>query len=418
MLDRKKQPQLKPVQRIDFLEPQHFQIGEHAKLHWISQVDDESVKVEFIFDAGSNNGKPIISGFTNNLLMAGTFTKTANEINESIDSLGGYVQAESSKEEASFSIYGLRKNIAAIVDIVWDAIIHAYFPQDEIDLLTRTSKQRFSVNQEKVSFLARRKFTESIFGDSSYAQLNNMEDYDNIEREQLVEFHKEFYLQGLFKVVVIGNVSEKLIKNWVEKITPNAIPHEPTYEGDFENLKGKVHVEKEGAIQTAVRIGRILFNRKNPDYQKVNIVNTILGGYFGSRLMSNLREDKGYTYGVGSGIAELKESAYFFISTEVGSDVAEDAVREIKNEIEKLQHEFVPEEELLLVRNYTVGKILKGSDGPYAMMDRYLTVDAFGMDLSYYDEVMKVLYSITPPDIKEFAYKYLKWEDMIVVTAG
>lgn len=151
---------------------------------------------------------------------------------------------------------------------------------------------------------------------------------------------------------------------------------------------------------------------------KFLVLNTILGDYFGSRLMSNIREDKGYTYGIGSTLAELNETGYFVIGTEVGSDVADAALLEIKIEIERLQNELVPEEELELVKNYMMGQLLKSADGPYAMTDLFLGVHIHGKGLDFYNEAIETIENITTQDIQELAKTYLKWDEMSVVLAG
>ena len=148
------------------------------------------------------------------------------------------------------------------------------------------------------------------------------------------------------------------------------------------------------------------------------MLNTILGDYFGSRLMSNIREDKGYTYGIGSMVAELRETGYFLIATEVGTEVKDAALSEIQHELKQLQNEPVSEQELELVKNYMLGQLLKSADGPYSMTDLFLSVEPYGFDLNFYNKAIDSLRSITPARIQELAKRYLNWEDMTIVTAG
>ena len=134
--------------------------------------------------------------------------------------------------------------------------------------------------------------------------------------------------------------------------------------------------------------------------------------------MSNIREDKGYTYGIGSMVNEFENTGYFMIGTEVKKEVTEDTLKEIKFELERLQNELVNEGELELVKNYLLGQLLKSADGPYAMMDLYLSADMQGKDLEYYNEAMAAVRKITPERIQQLARLYLNWDDLIVVTAG
>jgi len=418
MIDRKKQPSISKIDKIDFLEPKHFTIKDEVKLHLIDSVDDESVKIDFIFNAGTKNDEVHIASFVSAMLLSGTHEKTTSDINEQIDGLGGFFQAEASRENAYVAVYGLKKNIHAILDIVIDAITYVSFPQEEIDQLIAKNQQNFKVSSEKVSFLARRAFGKSLFEGTQYEAHAEYEDFETVTRDQLVTFHDKFYLNGLEKVCVTANLAEEDVKNIIDKVSNWSNKHPREYVELLTNTPKTVHIEKEGAIQTAIRIGRILFTRKKEDFLVFSVLNLVLGGYFGSRLMSNIREDKGYTYGIGSGVMEMQSTGYFFISTEVGKAVAEDAIIEIKKEIETLQNVLISEEELTLVKNYAIGQLLQSSDGPNAMMDRFLSIDKYGLGYDYYDRVMQTFNESTPEKIREMAKKYLNWNDFLIITAG
>ena len=167
-----------------------------------------------------------------------------------------------------------------------------------------------------------------------------------------------------------------------------------------------------------MRIGKTLFNKNHSDFLGFSILNTILGDYFGSRLMKNIREDKGYTYGISSTEAELAKSGYFMIGTEVGSAQKDLAIQEIKNEIERLQKDLVPDEELELVRNYLLGQLLKSADGPYAMTDLFLSVDAYDLDFSFYESYIQKVKNIDAEELRALAVKHLAWDSMTIVIAG
>jgi predicted Zn-dependent peptidase len=179
-----------------------------------------------------------------------------------------------------------------------------------------------------------------------------------------------------------------------------------------------VHVEKKDALQTALRIGKILFNKEHEDYIAFTILNTILGDYFGSRLMKNIREDKGFTYGIGSFLSEIRHTGYFIIATEVGKDFTEQTTEEIKKEIDRLQTELISDEELNLVRSYLLGQILKSADGPYATMDLYTAVEQHDMDLEFYNRYIHGIRTITPSELLEMARKYLNWDSFSVISVG
>lgn len=418
MLNRSLAPSLSIIEKIDYIKPEVFQLNEHCELLWMKDVKDDSVKVDLVFQAGKLMGDKIVTSLTGNLLLSGTSNKNSVAISEAIDLLGGFVHVEVGPEESVVSIFGLKQNIWELLQLVYDFICEVNFNEKEFLQEIQTAKQRLLISLEKVSTIARREFIKRLLVNTGYSNLTQIDDFDNIQRNQLIEFHKSFYLSGLKQICVVGNVSTQMVDALIKLMDPIKATTIKSFNFDFVNQPQKKVIPKDNAVQSALRVGRILFNRNHPDYIGFSVLNTILGGYFGSRLMSNIREDKGYTYGIGSGVVNLKDSGYFFISTEVGKNVAEKSLFEIQLEMEKLNSENIHESELKIVRNYSIGKLLKGADGPYALLDRYLAVKRFGLDLNYYNQVIETIQTITPEQLKQLARKYLDWDKMVIVQAG
>ena len=417
-MDRTIAPEVKPIKSLTILPPKIHSLDNGGQIFHLSEVDDEAVKIDLIFNAGTSKYKNIVSKITGGLLLSGTHNKSSSEIEESIDRLGGFTNVEVSADESVVSVLGLREHIVSLLEIVVESILHLTFDEREINQTIAQKKQRFEISMGKVSTLARRKFLSLVFPDSPYGVQTEKEDFDQLDRNDIIEFHEKHYKGALQKVAVVGNLAAETIEE-IEKIV-SSFQFQPTESRgtEYQYAPKSVDVEKKGALQTAVRIGRVLFNKKHEDFIDFSVLNTILGGYFGSRLMTSIREDKGYTYGIGSGVAQLKDTGYFFISTEVGEQYKEDTITAIRIEIERLQQELVSAEELELVRNYITGQLLSNADGPFAQMDRYLSVIKHGKDLSYYNEVLNRLNHITPERIRSLAEEYLNWEDLIVVKAG
>ena len=207
------------------------------------------------------------------------------------------------------------------------------------------------------------------------------------------------------------NLMEKYLgdKDWVKPLVPDGEKQvKPSGE-----LKSKVTMPH--SVQSSIRIGRRLFNKTHPDFLKMQMMNTLLGGYFGSRLMSNIREEKGFTYGIHSAMSSLIHDGYFFISTEVGSAVANDALKEIYKEINRLRNELIPDEELELVKNYLSGKILAGLDGPFRLADYYQGLIIYGLDIDYIHKLLRTIKTVTAKELKDLANKYLNTEEMYEV---
>lgn len=419
MLNRSIQPELKSIEKIDFVKPIVYDITSDVKLFFMKDVNNETTRFDLYFDAGNIRAPKGTPAFVNSLLFSGTKEKSSTQISNEIDALGGFMESGLSAENAVVSMYCLRENVLPILHIVVDAIDNCAFIDHEVNELLADKKQAFLTNMEKVSYLSQREFQNKLFHSSDiYSTIATEDFYENVSTQTLKKFFQEYYLKGLTKVVVVGNLSSDTIDEIIDSVGKWAKNGLGKFEKEIKNLQGTFHVNKENAVQTAIRVGKILFNKKHEDYNDFLVLNTILGDYFGSRLMANIREDKGYTYGIGSMVAEYNNIGYFMIATEVGKDLKEATLHEIKFEIERLKTELIPDEELSLIKNYLLGQLLKSADGPYSMMDLYLSAEAQGLDLNFYNKAIEELHSITPQRLQELAIKYLVWEEMTIVSAG
>lgn len=412
-------PKLNKIETINFIAPEVHPFGINSEWIWMKEAADETVRLELFFNAGTIQGERLVAGTTNALLLSGTADKSTTQIHDELAQLGAFVDTETTSEAAVVAVYCLRDKIDEVLEILVDAIENVVFPQEELEEQIRDRKQAFLVNQQKMSMLARRQFTKDFFeNDDRYNRVVELEDYDQIKREDLVSFHKQYYLKGLQRVICVANLEDSLVEKWKKNFSiwsdENTIQHLT----EIKNKVGVEYVNKEEAMQTAIRMGIPLFNKTHEDYAEMFVLQTILGDYFGSRLMSNLREDKGYTYGIGSGIIETAKTGYLIIGTEVKKEAQEDALVQIQNEIELLQNELVTEEELQLVKNYLIGQLLKSADGSNAMMDLFLSVHLYGLNLEYYNELIEKIYQTKPENLLNIAKKYLNNSLFTVRTFG
>lgn len=419
MLNRKIQPEIKSFEKIDFVKPQIFDVTPNVKLYFMKEVNNDTARFDLYFNAGTTEGEKGIPSFVNSLLLSGTKDKNSTQIHNDIDDLGGFMESGVSLESSVVSMFCLRENLLPLLKVLVDSIENVAFHEREVDELVGDRKQAFLMNMEKVSFLCQRAFQQRLFHNAEqYSKVSDLSFYEDVQINDLKKFYNENYLNGLFKVVVVGNIEQDEIDQFIDYIGKWSISKKRNTEEDIKNLPGITYIEKEGAVQSAIRIGKILFNKTHEDYNDFIVLNTILGDYFGSRLMSNIREDKGYTYGVGSIVSEYNNFGYFMIATEVGKEVRDETIKEIQIEINKLREELVSDEELELVKNYLLGQLLKSADGPYSMMDLYISAQMHGFGFEFYNKTIQDIQKITPERIKELANKYLIWDQMTVVIAG
>lgn len=419
MTNRSKQPAVLPVEHISFVKPIQFDVTEKVKLLWMKNVSNDTVRLDLFFDAGITQEQNSIPSIVHSLLFSGTNANSSVEIHEKIDALGGFLDTDISFETAVVSIYCLREHVLPIAHIVSEAINGLSFRDNEVEDTLRSMKQQYMVNQQKVKSVAQQQFRKKMFASSeAYSHVADISHFEQATVAAYKKFWNEHYLHGLTRMTLVGNLETDTVDALIDLFGKWSKEDKPLYEGSFTPEIGRFDFPKKDALQTAIRMGRFLFKKDHPDYAEFQVLNTILGDYFGSRLMSNIREDKGYTYGIGTAFLELHENGYFVVVTEVGKEVCENTLQEIKHEFQRLQNEAVGEDELDLVKNYMLGQILKSADGPYAMLDLYNSVNMYGLTLDFYDNAIAKVRSITSSRIQELAKKYLNWDDYLIITAG
>jgi len=418
-MNRSIAPEYTQAKDLKIIAPEKRVSANGVEVYLMRDVKDSSVKIDLEWSAGTKyQPKKLVSNFTNKLIFAGTAEKTSNRIAEEIDFYGGYTSLEVDKDHAALTIYGLNDKISDICSLVKDAFQNAAFPEIELQKELSIAKSKFNIDIEKVKVLCSRTFNRELYGENSaYGQIAELEDFDKLTREDLISFYNEFYKTKPV-IFITGNVTDIFVEevlewaNYFEKET-KSIDSDNNYQA-----KGLVKIEKADAIQSAIRVGRLMFDKNHKDYFNFQLLNTILGGYFGSRLMANIREDKGYTYGIGSGMAVLQDASYFFISTEVGKDVNENTIIEIKKELKSLCDVQVSEDELLKVKNYMLGEFLRQADGPLSQMEIFKNIYFNNLKSSFYHDFIQAIHSVTASDLKELAKKYFVEEEMLIVVAG
>jgi zinc protease len=421
-MNRQHAPEFQAIRSIQLPEAEKS-AGSAPQIYYINAGTQDVLRIECLFFAGSRFEKiPLSSTATNQCIKEGTSKYSSAEIAERLDFFGAFLENETNKDTGSLVLYTLSKHLQSCLPIFQEILNSPVFPEKEVDLFLQNNKQRYLVNKEKVDYLARVKFSEMIFGGGSqYGHVPTDEDYDRLSRNHIVDFYRSYYDLSNAVVLVSGKITERertLIEQFLkptgqrsaQRTEQNTILEPASLKRQF--------VEKAGAVQSAIRIGRPMFNRRHPDYFRMLVLNTILGGYFGSRLMANIREDKGYTYGIGSSIGSLHKTGMFFITTEVGADVTGDAINEIYKEIARLREQAIPDDELELVRNYMLGTFLRSMDGPFAISDKHKTLIEYGLGSDYYQNYIHTVNSVTSKELQALANEYFRQEDLYQLVVG
>ncbi|RLD66817.1 MAG: insulinase family protein, partial [Bacteroidetes bacterium] len=382
-IDRTIAPEIKDIENVNIRQPQRSKLSNGVPVFSFDVSEQDFVKIELSFDAGSSySEKALVASVTNKLLTEGTKKHTSSEIANIIDSFGGFFETSISKDSASVILYTLNKYMNKTLPILAEIVKEPIFKKEELDLFLAQKRNEHLVNQERVAYIARSSFAAMLFGENHpYGRILKMEDFDRIDRQDIIDFHQNYYLNGRLQIFTAGKMASNTLSlldtyfgdmEFCDKVdTQITVPFKPSIQ--------KFHqIEKDEAVQNAIRIGKPIINQQHPDFHSLRILNTIFGGYFGSRLMTNIREDKGYTYGIGSGIMSMRDAAFFFISSEVKADVTNLAIDEILKEINLLQTQLVGTDELNLVKNYLQGEFQRSFDGPFALLSRFKEIHNSG----------------------------------------
>ncbi|NWJ52138.1 MAG: insulinase family protein [Bacteroidetes bacterium] len=428
MINRKKQPKIFDIAPdrgvVELIAPKTYLLDNGIKVFTINAGTQDLCRLEFIFDAGTWYQKgAFVAMSANDLMKEGSFNMTARQIADELDFYGAYHEASTEKDSAYQALYSLNKHLPATLKVMEEIIKKPKYDQQEVDIYLKKKHQGLLVNMEKVNYLARIHFGELLYGSTHpYGRWASPADVQGVSRDEIIAFHKTYYRSSNCYIIASGMIGDEVIDllnqyfggdDWSGPAIINNTKFEEKAVTELIRT-----VEKPDALQTALRVGKVLFNRTHNDFAGMHVLNTILGGYFGSRLMTNIREDKGYTYGIGSGLISLKHSGFFYISSEVGNAFADRAMDEIFNEINLLRNEPVSNEELSLVRNYLGGTFLRSVDGAFSLAERFKEMHEHDLTIDYYFNLLDKIQTITSDEIMELANRYLSVDSLYQLKVG
>lgn len=422
VIDRNNSPQINEIKKAEIIRASETKLKNGIPVHHIKAGTQDLVKIELLFPAGMwQQPGPLVGSAASSMLQQGTSKRSSKEIAEMVDYYGAFLETNITHDFATVAVYSMNKHLPSVLPVVEEIISDSVFGQSEWDVYVQNKKQSFIVSSKKVSVICQRKFSELLFGnDHPYGHNITEQDFDKLKKEDAYNFYKQSYSSKGALIIASGNVTDATLK-LIEKHF-GGMKAGPgianLVDGETQASKGEHYIEKKDAVQSAIRMGKPLFTKPHPDYPSMLVLNTIFGGYFGSRLMANIREDKGYTYGIGSGIVSFSQAGYFTISTEVGAEVTKDAVKEIYFELNRIQTEKIPESELQLVRNYMLGTFLRSIDGPFALADRFKGIHFHGLGYEYYERYVETIRTITSDKLMALANKYWKKEELIELVVG
>jgi predicted Zn-dependent peptidase len=423
-IDRKTPPRIKDAIEFNLqLKPyEKATLKNGADVYAVNAGAEDVLQLEWVFYAGNwFEQKNIVAATANFMLKNGTTTKNAFQLNEHFEYYGAYLNRSCYNETATITLHCLSKHLDVLLPVVREMITDSIFPEDELATYKQNMQQRLQVNLKKCDFVASRLIDTYLYGeDHPYGRYTRFEDFDALNREEIIEFYKQYYQGGKMVMFAAGKLPQNIFASLDQHF--GDLPFHAVPVADLPVLpaaekKFRVINDPQG-VQGAVRMGTPFPNRHHPDFAKVQVLNNAFGGFFGSRLMSNIREEKGYTYGIYSYLENHIHSSAWVISTEAGRDVCEATIIEVYKEMEGLRNEPIDDEELLLVRNYMIGSILGDLDGPFQIINRWKNIILNELDESFFYNQIETIKTVSAEELQGLANKYLqpdKFYELVVV---
>lgn len=422
-INRSERPCFNQVDSLYFPDYLTVRLKGGGKLYGLRAGTQPVIRLELAFDGGLINQLKIAqAAFTASMLSEGTKTKNALELAEALDFYGSYFQTKSNADDCVATLYCLDKHLEHCIALFLEAINESVFPKKELDIQKKNAVQKLLVSEKKNSYIVRKKYYQNLFGEKHpYASFSEKSDVENINQSDLIQFHESNISKGFKYAILSGNYSDKSmilveknltdffhIKEKISNFDTISTPNKP----------GKHFYERNDSVQAAIRIGRVSIGRGHADFRKLQFLNLIFGGYFGSRLMKNIREDKGLTYGIYSVLEPMKLGSNWYVDSEVNSKNKSLAIDEIYKEINTICTQEIPKDELVVAKNYYLGSFLRGLDGPFSLADRLKIMIDNSLPNDYYPQFVTVLSNTNSEELLATANKYLNPGNIVEVVVG
>lgn len=392
----------------------------NVKIYVLDTNDFEVVRFTFVFRAGTSmQHKPFTASATANMLSEGSTTLSAQQIADELDFYGSYFDVNIDRDYSYISFVSLSKFFTKTADVATEIVLRPSFDEKELRVYCQKRKQSLAIERKKVEVQSRELFAQALFGqEHPYGISASGDCYDDVTRDDIVALYNELYTANNCFIVCSGRVDDEVLDR-IKKIAMELpMGNKPQVEFPVIHSTPATLCDIDTALQSSIRIGCLLFTRTHPDFVGMQVVAAILGGYFGSRLMQNLREEHGYTYGVMAAMVNFDREGYLAIATQVAREHRDNALKEIYYEIERLRTELISEEELQMVKNMMIGEVLRILDGPFGIADVTIENIMCGVDNSYTESNVETIFAITPEEIQRLASIYLRREDLIETVVG
>jgi zinc protease len=409
-LDRTIAPPFRPVRSIKLPGIERYVLSNGVDVIAAGYSEQEIIKLELVFFAGyiysDSSG---LNSLFSRMLLGGTEKRNGNQVVSGFDQYGGFLEIAQGLEHLTITLHGLRNYLPEYLSVLTEILDESIFPKDELELQRKIGVQSLQMNLEKPAYLARMAFKKLLYGENHpFGKDLSEEDIAAVQRDQLISFYKQNIKGSHFKVFISGKVTKSDIDVLEKYLGNREVVSKKIQEIPIAGYTpSKLLIEKKENMQSTLRIGKPVIGRKHPDFFRMLVANTTFGGYFGSRLMRNIREEKGFTYGISSSVNPLGTDAYWVIGADVVKQNTLETLQEISKELATLKEILVSESELETVKNYMCGAFAGSLSTPFEVMDRYKNLELFNLPANYYDHFTKKIQEVSREDVAAMANLYL-----------
>ncbi|OUJ69333.1 M16 family metallopeptidase [Hymenobacter crusticola] len=422
MLDRQVAPPVQPLASVTLPAADVFSLPNGARLHVLRNAAQPVIRLQIVFPAGKwYDPTSGVSLLTARMLLEGTRTHSARQIADEVAFYGASLECEQGFDRATLTLYCLTRHLKQLLPLVVSVITEPTFPTAELELLKIRTIQNVRIERQKPSYLASERFSRNLFSSSfPYGSVFDEDTFQHITSDEVKAFHHAAYQLSNAEVFLCGDVAsehEDLITHLISQQLSSGLPL-AIEENSFVSGPIQDYVVLSESMQSSIRIGRLWPSLSHPDTHSLQVLVKVLGGYFGSRLMKNIREDKGYTYGIYASVSPREHATSFVIGTDVNAESTKSAVQEIHHELLRLQTEPVQFAELQTVQNYMAGKFANELSTVFEQCDKYKNLVFQKLPETYYSDFLSNVRSATPEILLTLAQEYLSPASMVEVIAG
>ena len=417
-------PTIRPMSLESLVLPQLQAMPNGVPLYRLSGADKGVVRFDILFKGGyAVQSKPLLAMFANRMLREGAGALSAAEISQKLDYYGAWIDMYSSQNCNHITLYTMSKHFEPLLQVLEEMIKRPLFPQDNLDTVQRNNRSYFTVNSHKVDVVSQRYFENSLWGEGHpLGHVVEATDYDAITRDDVVEYYNSYYGSRNCAMFIAGSVNDAMLSAIARRFGNDVWGCENAC-GDFAVAAPSPHVGRrvvpvQGTMQSAVKMGFMAMESSHPDFHKFRFLCVLLGGYFGSRLMSNIREENGYTYHIAAEMDAYGKRNAFMISSEAATEYVEPLIAEVYRELERLVTEPVDDSEIELVRNYIMGELCREYEGQSAKSEVFINAWLSGVGFDSVNRYIDEIKSVTAADLQRLACEYFKKENMIEIVAG